>query len=64
MPKKSPRNSFYFYMVHFKEEQRKKGINYKNMAEVAEAAGPSWRVSLIEFVYQVHLSFPCMSSLY
>ncbi|XP_046968070.1 protein maelstrom homolog [Vanessa cardui] len=43
MPKKPPRNAFYFYMLDFKEEQRKKGVNYKNLAEVAEAAGPSWR---------------------
>ncbi|RVE42830.1 hypothetical protein evm_012505 [Chilo suppressalis] len=43
MPKKQPRNAFYFYMLDYKEEQRKKGINYGNMAEVAEAAGPLWR---------------------
>ncbi|CAG4961609.1 unnamed protein product [Colias eurytheme] len=43
MPKKPPRNAFYFYMVNFKEEQRMKGIHYENMAEVAEAAGPLWR---------------------
>lgn len=44
MPKKQPRNSFYFYMVDFREQQKKKGINYETMAEVAEAAGPLWRV--------------------
>ncbi|CAG5043626.1 unnamed protein product [Parnassius apollo] len=43
MPKKPPRNAFYFFMVDFKEQQRKKGIHYGNMAEVAEAAGPVWR---------------------
>ncbi|CAG9788402.1 unnamed protein product [Diatraea saccharalis] len=43
MPKKQPRNAFYFFMIDYKEEQRKKGINYANMAEVAEAAGPLWR---------------------
>lgn len=47
MPKKPPRNAFYFYMLDFKEEQRKKGINFKNMAEIAEAAGPLWRVCLL-----------------
>lgn len=46
MPKKPPRNSFYFFMVDFKEEQRKKGIVYANMAEVANAAGPAWSVSV------------------
>ncbi|XP_060804099.1 protein maelstrom homolog [Amyelois transitella] len=43
MPKKQPRNSFYFFMLDFKEEQRKKGIQYANMAEIANAAGPLWR---------------------
>ncbi|XP_045536892.1 protein maelstrom homolog [Papilio machaon] len=43
MPKKAPRNAFYFYMLNFKKEQQEKGINYANMAEIAEAAGPSWR---------------------
>ncbi|KAJ2951395.1 hypothetical protein O0L34_g13539 [Tuta absoluta] len=42
MPKKQPRNAFYFYMLYFKEEQRKKGIHYANMREVSEAAGPRW----------------------
>ncbi|KAI5638950.1 HMG-box domain-containing protein [Phthorimaea operculella] len=42
MPKKQPRNAFYFFMVDHKEQQRKKGINYANMAEVSEAAGPLW----------------------
>lgn len=46
MPKKAARNSFYYFMVDFKEEQRKKGIVYANMAEVANAAGPAWTVSL------------------
>lgn len=44
MPKKPPRNAFYFYMIDFKEEQRKKGIHYANMKEVADAAGPAWQV--------------------
>ncbi|KAG7302299.1 hypothetical protein JYU34_013795 [Plutella xylostella] len=43
MPKKPPRNAFYFYMQHFKEEERKRGNMYKNLAEVAEAAGPLWK---------------------
>ncbi|XP_026330706.1 protein maelstrom homolog [Hyposmocoma kahamanoa] len=42
MPKKQPRNSFYYFMIDFKEEQRKKGTVYANMAEVANAAGPAW----------------------
>lgn len=42
MPKKVVRNAFYFYMMDFKEEQRKKGIIYANMKEVADAAGPLW----------------------
>ncbi|XP_072943387.1 protein maelstrom homolog [Epargyreus clarus] len=43
MPKKAPKNAFYFFMVDFREEQRKKGINYGKMNEVADAAGPFWR---------------------
>ncbi|KAM3958767.1 germ-plasm component protein maelstrom [Aphomia sociella] len=43
MPKKPPRNSFYYFMLDFKEEQRQKGINYANMSEVALAAGPIWK---------------------
>ncbi|XP_052748886.1 protein maelstrom homolog [Galleria mellonella] len=43
MPKKPPRNAFYYFMINFKEEERKKGINYANLAEVADAAGPAWR---------------------
>lgn len=31
-------------MIDHKEEQRKKGICYKNLQETAEAAGPVWRV--------------------
>ncbi|KAI5644825.1 piRNA pathway germ-plasm component domain-containing protein [Phthorimaea operculella] len=42
MPRKPPRNAFYFFMVHFKEEQRQNGITYANMAEVSQAAGPLW----------------------
>ncbi|KAJ0176264.1 hypothetical protein K1T71_008438 [Dendrolimus kikuchii] len=45
MPKKAPRNAFYFYMLDFKEEQRLKGIHYANMKEVADAANPSWQKS-------------------
>lgn len=49
MPKKAPRNAFYFYMLDFKKEQLEKGINYANMGEIAEAAGPSWKVMYIFF---------------
>ncbi|CAG9583039.1 unnamed protein product [Danaus chrysippus] len=43
MPKKPVRNAFYFYMLDYKEEQRQKGVNYSNLAAVADAAGPLWR---------------------
>lgn len=42
--KKAPKNAFYYFMISFKEEQAKKGITYKNMTEVAEAAGAIWPV--------------------
>ncbi|XP_045774102.1 protein maelstrom homolog [Maniola jurtina] len=45
MPKKTTKNSFYFFMVDFKEQQRKKGINYANMNEVGSAAGPVWEAA-------------------
>lgn len=40
--KKAPKNAFYYFMISFKDEQAKKGITYKNMTEVAEAAGSIW----------------------
>lgn len=43
MPKKAPRNAFYFFMLDFKDKQQKKGINYGNLNEVAKAADPEWR---------------------
>ncbi|XP_063538702.1 protein maelstrom homolog [Cydia strobilella] len=43
MPKKPPQNAYYFFMQHFREEQRKKGVNYGNLQEVAKAADPFWR---------------------
>lgn len=45
MPKKTVRNAFYWFMLDFKEEQRRKGTVYQNLKEVAEAAGPAWTVS-------------------
>lgn len=45
MPKKVPRNAFYYFMQDFREEQQKKGINYENLAECAKAADPEWRVN-------------------
>ncbi|XP_063828800.1 protein maelstrom homolog isoform X1 [Ostrinia nubilalis] len=43
MPKRQVRNAFYFYMIDFREQQKKIGIQYGNIREVSEAAGPSWR---------------------
>ncbi|XP_041981194.1 protein maelstrom homolog [Aricia agestis] len=43
MPKKAPKNAFFFYMQSFREEQKKKGVHYESTAEVATAAGPSWK---------------------
>ncbi|VVD03398.1 protein maelstrom homolog [Leptidea sinapis] len=43
MPKKAVKNAFYYYMLDFKEQQRKAGQDFKNLKEVAEAAGPAWR---------------------
>lgn len=49
MPKKAPKNAFYYFMLDFKEQQQKKGINYANLAEVAKAADPEWRVIMKTF---------------
>ncbi|KAJ8720054.1 hypothetical protein PYW07_012097 [Mythimna separata] len=43
MPKKAPKNAFYYFMLDFKDEQSKKGINYASLAEVSKAADPEWR---------------------
>ncbi|KAJ8719437.1 hypothetical protein PYW08_011612 [Mythimna loreyi] len=43
MPKKAPKNAFYYFMQDFKDEQQKKGITYPNLAEVSKAADPEWR---------------------
>ncbi|KAG6461238.1 hypothetical protein O3G_MSEX012495 [Manduca sexta] len=43
MPKKPPRNAFYYYMLDFRENQKKLDITYQSLKEVAEAAGPSWK---------------------
>lgn len=45
MPKKPIRNSFFYYMVEFRQIQREKGITYANMAEVQKAADPFWKVT-------------------
>ncbi|XP_068631257.1 protein maelstrom homolog [Battus philenor] len=43
MPKKPPKNAFYFYMLDFKQQEKEKGIEYENLAKVAIAADPSWK---------------------
>lgn len=43
MPKKAPKNAFFYYMQDFKQEQQEKGINYGSLADVAKAADPEWR---------------------
>ncbi|XP_075976831.1 germ-plasm component protein maelstrom isoform X2 [Anticarsia gemmatalis] len=43
MPKKAPKNGFYYFMLDFKGKQQKKGIHYNNMTDVAAAADPEWR---------------------
>ncbi|CAH0625288.1 unnamed protein product [Chrysodeixis includens] len=45
MPKKPPRNAFYFFMQDFRKQQREKGINYETLADVSKAADPVWRTA-------------------
>lgn len=45
MPKKTPKNAFFYFMIDFREEEKKKGKIFENMNEVQRAADPAWRVS-------------------
>lgn len=47
MPKKAPKNAFFYFMQDFKEQQQKKGITYANLVEVSKAADPEWRVTIL-----------------
>ena len=55
MPKKAPKNAFFYFMHDFKAEQQQKGINYGNLTDVAKAADPEWRVT----IYFVQLPSAC-----
>ncbi|CAH0387253.1 unnamed protein product [Bemisia tabaci] len=44
MPKKPPKNSYYFFMQDYKRQEEAKGRRFYNgMAQVAEEAGPAWK---------------------
>ncbi|PZC82168.1 hypothetical protein B5X24_HaOG210976 [Helicoverpa armigera] len=43
MPKKAPKNAFFYFMLNYKDEQQKKGINYGSLADVSVAAGEVWK---------------------
>jgi hypothetical protein len=51
MPKKT-KNAFYYYMLDYKEEQKKiNNFTFENMAQLADAAGIEWRVCNINIFY-------------
>lgn len=45
MPKKPPKNAFFFYMLHFKDQEARRGKHYGALMEVSKAASDSWKVS-------------------
>lgn len=49
--KKQPKNAFYFYMLKVQDEYQRGGVNYK-LSEIAEMAGPGWRVSIASCLWQ------------
>lgn len=55
MPKKPPKNAFFFYMLHFKEQEAKRGHYYGALPEVSSAASDSWKVSDKELVFVVRI---------
>lgn len=42
MPKKQPKNAFYFFMVDVQDDYRRRGEMY-SMKDIATIAGPQWR---------------------
>jgi hypothetical protein len=43
--KKQQRNAFYYFMVHFKSLEEAKGVKFQDgWKEVADKAGPLWKV--------------------
>lgn len=42
MPKKQPKNAFFHFMMHFKEEERRRGRHYGSLGDVSTAASKHW----------------------
>lgn len=43
MPKKQPKNAFFYFMLDFKQKQEKQGIKFRGMPDVADKAGLIWK---------------------
>lgn len=43
MPKKQPKNAFFYFMLHFKEEERRRGRQFNSLADVSAAASTPWQ---------------------
>ena len=41
---KAPKNGFYYFMVSLREGGRNGGHYFQDLAQVAEYAGPIWKV--------------------
>lgn len=45
MPKKTPKNAFFFFMLEFKRNQENRGIRFRNgLVDVQREASPYWTV--------------------
>lgn len=45
MPKKQPKNAYFFYMLHFKDQEARRGHYYAGgLPEISTAASESWKV--------------------
>lgn len=44
MPKKTPKNAFFYFMLDFKRKEEQRGERFAGMGEVSAAASPKWNV--------------------
>lgn len=49
MPKKQPKNAFFYFMLHFKEEERRRGRQFNSLSDVSAAASKPWQVKTRDF---------------
>lgn len=67
MPKKQPKNAFFYFMLHFKEEERRRGRQFNSLADVSAAASKPWQVKTSDFLwleFSQKMNFFCRSFTY